>query len=145
MRTPALSISAALRAVMVAALVLAAPLSLGGCQTVSAALTTRDNPVGAREIAALHLSYQAAGEVVRAYNAYCYSAQTPPPGCANRGPVMRRIKTLDAQAYAALSALDKFVRENPRLNAITAFTAARSAVTSYRSAVADAQAASTAR
>lgn len=111
---------------------------LQGGTSVTASIS---NPVGARELALVEQGYLLAGNAVKGFAAYCYPASgIRPPGCAQRGPIMRAIKSADRKAYAAIVAARAFVRNNPNVSAVSAVGAARSAVNDFIAALQNAQA-----
>jgi hypothetical protein len=123
---------------------LLAGLALGGClQTVSdvakAVTTTITNPVGGKNIYQAKLVYASTLEIAVKYREYCWSKpydvllQEPLAICKNRRGNVRQMQAARLKASAAIRSAEKFVRENPTLNATSAIGAAWTAVTDFQS------------
>lgn len=117
-----------------------------GCQSIGAALNAVNtvvnldvaNPVTPARVFQLRALYATAFLVPAvAYRELplCGPGErTIPHGCAERAVVLR-LQAVDRQAEAAMVRLETFVRDNPRLNALSLFQAAEQAVATARSAV----------
>jgi ElaB/YqjD/DUF883 family membrane-anchored ribosome-binding protein len=125
-------------------------LALGGCSAannvggfLSALSSGVTNPITASNIYELKNTYAATAELAVAYRKKCYgqpyAALTADPIlkplCQNRRAVVRQIQKTKAVASAAVKKADKFVKDNPTINASTVVNEAWSAVTAFQSAV----------
>ena len=123
-------------------------LSLAGCATpfgtyTRALTTTINNPVTEVDIYRVKSTYAAAGELVVEWRRYCWSApyaalMKDPVArsvCSSRRGRLRIIQSADNRAFAALSAAERFVAENPSLNAVSAISAAWRAVVTFQNAI----------
>lgn len=110
---------------------------------VKAVTTTIDNPVTGVDIYRVKNTYAAAGELVVEWRRYCWSeayetlmrdpvARTV---CSGRRGTLRIIQSADNKAFAAIATADRFVAENPTINAASAINAAWQAVTTFQNSI----------
>lgn len=117
--------------------------TIGFGDFVKAVTTTVDNPISGVDIYRVKNTYAAAGELVVEWRRYCWSAPYATlikdplarPVCSGRRETLRIIQSADNKAFAAIAAADRFVAENPTLNAASAISAAWQAVTTFQSAI----------
>lgn len=122
---------------LLARLLLAASLALGGCATLEkiaglptgVLTTTINNPVGKNELADIERAYQGAIGIVNVYVELCRTRQLARASCR---PVVVRIQGYVGQAHAALVQLRVFVRNNDTVNAMSALAAVRLAIANFR-------------
>lgn len=122
-------------------------LGLAGCaqigQVASLVTTTITNPVDSVDIYRAKNGYAATLVAVVQWRDYCWSKPyaalmadpAARPVCENRRPRLRAIQNADNRAFASITTADKFVRNNPTLNAATAIRAALQAVTDFQNVV----------
>lgn len=123
---------------ILAPLLVAATLALGGCATLERVVglpagvltTTINNPVGPKELADIERAYQGAIGIVNVYVELCRSRQLARASCR---PVVVRIQGYVGQAHAALVQLRVFVRNNDTINAMSALAAVRQAIANFQS------------
>lgn len=122
-------------------------LSLAGCgaaenlgKLVKAATTTIANPVGQVDIYRVKNVYAAALEIAVKYRQFCWAKPyaeimadpVARPVCRNRRQIVAALHSADRKAFAAITAAENFVRNNPTLNASAAINAAWAAVTDFQ-------------
>lgn len=129
---------------LLASLAIVASIALASCGPVrdkfDKLTQTVTNPVGTVDIYRAKNVHAAALELANKYRSYCWSkpyAQLmadplAKPTCQNRRQVVRALQAADAKASAAIKTADRFVRENPTLNATSAITAAWKAVQDFQ-------------
>jgi hypothetical protein len=125
-------------------------LALGGCETTksvlaggSSLIATIDDPATTTDIYRLKNAYAAADTLVVHYRTYCWARPytaiiadpVAQPVCQNRRAVVRKAQSAKAVASAAIQKADNFVRDNPKLSAVSLVNAAWSAVSGFQSAV----------
>ena len=119
--------------------VMLATLALAGCAggIVSTVTSSITNPVNQVDIYRAKNVYAATLELAVGYRNYCWARSYAAlmadpiarPVCRGRRAVVRTMQSADTRAFAALDAADKFVRNNPTLNAASLIGAAWTAVT----------------
>lgn len=124
--------------------VLVLVLALGGCAggsifTGGTSLTaTVNNPVGKRELYLVENAFAAAERLLIDYRSLglCAPGQRATLGspCAAR-PIIRILQAADQNAYAAIVAARKFIRNNPTVSAVSAIGAAQAAVADFAAAL----------
>lgn len=110
---------------------------------ISVATSTITNPVDSVDIYRLKNTYAATLELGAAYRQFCWSKPyavlmadpVAKPICRNRRPVFRQIQLAQVKAGSAVRSAERFVQNNPTLNATSAISAAWQAVTDFQSAV----------
>jgi hypothetical protein len=108
---------------------------------VTAVTTTVTNPVRSIDIYRVKNVHAATLEIGVKYRKFCWSKPyaallADPVGkaaCKSRRAVVLALQDADSKAFAAISAADRFVRDNPTVNATSAITAAWTAVTDFQS------------
>jgi len=139
---------------MLRIIALVGALLLGGCggslpplsdiiKTANAATLTIENPVDDVDMYRVKNAYAAALELAAGYRAYCYSVswarvKSDPvvrPACERRRAVVRAFQSAQVKARKAIALAEKFVAENPTINAVSVISAAWQAVKEFRAAV----------
>jgi hypothetical protein len=127
---------------------LAIATSVGGCagtkvgDFISSATSTITNPVKASDVYAAKNAYAIASEFAAEYRRYCYSKPykvlladpVAKPICQSRRDVIRKIQRAEANVEIAVARAEKFIRENPTLNAAAVIGGIWDALDAYRSA-----------
>lgn len=139
---------------MIRIIALAGALLLGGCggslppisdifKAANAATVTIENPVDDVDIYRVKNAYAAALEVAAEYRRYCWARPyavllvdpVSKPVCERRRAVVRAFQSAQAKAKMAIDMADRFVVENPTINAISVVRAAWDAVQQFRAVV----------
>lgn len=130
--------------------VAALALTLAGCGAaekvtdfVAAVTQTVVNPVTSSDIYAAKNTYLVTVKLANAYRRSCYAApyatlMSDPvkgPLCKYRRSVIRVAQQADAKAFSAITSAEKFIRDNPTIDATSAVKAAWDAVKSFQNAV----------
>lgn len=139
-------------------LMLLLALTASGCdsvskvgQIISAATSTVTNPVDARNVYQVKNAYAAALELAVEYRRYCWSkpwdnivgnaAERIDPDpimksiCEHRREVVRAMKSYRPRVADAIRTAEKFVRDNPTLNAKSVIDASWNAVMEFQNLV----------
>lgn len=126
------------------AFLVAASLTLAACGPQLRALTTTiENPIGPVDIWRVKNTYGATLVLAVEYREYCWSKPfaelmadpIAAPLCRSRRKVVRTFQNARYKASGAIIAADRFVRDNPTINAASAIGAAWKAVSDFKSAV----------
>jgi hypothetical protein len=122
--------------------------ALTGCGTnvakvVDATTTTIVNPIRPVDIYRVKVTYAAALGIVVEYRRFCWSKPyatlmadpTTKSLCQSRRWVVRQAQVAKARAKSAIASAEKFIRDNPTVNATTVVFAAWDAVKDFQLAI----------
>lgn len=112
-------------------------------QAITAATSTFTNPVGPVDIYRVKNVYAASLQLAVDWRDYCYSKpyavlMAEPAAklvCQSRRSVVRRIQATQPKAASAVRDAERFVLQNPTLNAASVISAAWDAVNNFKNAV----------